>query len=210
MSDAPSPSNDAYRPEDAPAWALRLGSADVAKAAARISGRVIATPTLRVPRLEALASPTGGDLELFLKAENMQRIGAFKARGAMHAVGRLEPDVRARGVITFSSGNHAQAVALAARDFGVPAWIAMPVDAPKVKLAVVRELGAEVVLAGTTSDDRRAAAEEIQARTGGAMIQPFDHPDIVCGQGTATAELLVAAREAGVSLDAIIVPVGGG
>lgn len=193
-----------YRPEDAPAWAQRLGSADVAAAAERISGRVVRTPTIRSPRLDALAS---APVELFLKAENMQRIGAFKARGAMHAVGRLDPSDRARGVITFSSGNHAQAVALAAREFGVPATIAMPVDAPKVKIAVVRELGAKIVLAGTTSDDRREAAYAIQAETGGAMIQPFDHPDIVCGQGTATRELLA---DAGEILDAIIVPVGGG
>lgn len=193
-----------YRPEDAPAWAQRLGSADVAAAAERISGRVVRTPTIRSPRLDALAS---APVELFLKAENMQRIGAFKARGAMHAVGRLDPSDRARGVITFSSGNHAQAVALAAREFGVPATIAMPVDAPKVKIAVVRELGAKIVLAGTTSDDRREAAYAIQAETGGAMIQPFDHPDIVCGQGTATRELLADAGEV---LDAIIVPVGGG
>src|SRR5690606_20649730 len=163
----------------------RLGTADVRAAAARIRGQVVRTPTLRIPRLDALAS---APVELFLKAENMQRIGAFKARGAMHAVGRLTPEARARGVITFSSGNHAQAVALAAREFGIPATIAMPLDAPAVKLAVVRELGAEVVMAGYTSDDRRTVAYEIQARTGAASIQPCDDPDILCGQGTATLE----------------------
>jgi threonine dehydratase len=140
----------------------------------------------------------------------MQRIGAFKARGAMHAVGRLAPEARARGIITFSSGNHAQAVALAARDFGIPATIAMPLDAPAVKLAVVRELGAEVVMAGYTSDDRRTVAYEIQAKTGATIIQPFDDPDIVCGQGTATLELIESSMDAGVRLDAILVPVGGG
>ncbi len=199
-----------YRPEDAAAWAQRLGTADVSAAAGRIAGRVTHTPTLRAPRLDALAS---GPVELFLKAENLQRIGAFKARGAMHAVGRLEPAARARGVVTFSSGNHAQAVALAALEFGVRATIAMPVDAPAVKLAVVRELGAEVVFAGTTSDQRRLAAEAIVAETGAALIQPFDHPDIVCGQGTATAELLASSRGSGSgsgALDALIVPVGGG
>ncbi|NVB38452.1 threonine/serine dehydratase [Pseudenhygromyxa sp. WMMC2535] len=193
-----------YDPEDAAAWAARLGAADVAAAAERIARSVVHTPTLRCPRLDALAE---APVELFLKAENMQRIGAFKARGAMHAVGRLEPEQRARGIITFSSGNHAQAVALAAREFGVQARIAMPVDAPAVKLAVVRELGAQVVLAGTSSDHRKAAALELQAQTGGTIIEPFDHPDIVCGQGTATAELIAAA---GGSLDAIVVPVGGG
>lgn len=193
-----------YRPEDASDWAERLGTADVRAAAARIEGQVVRTPTLRIPRLDALAS---APVELFLKAENMQRIGAFKARGAMHAVGRLSPEARARGVITFSSGNHAQAVALAAREFAIPATIAMPLDAPAVKVAVVRELGAEVVMAGYTSDDRRTVAYEIQGKTGAAIIQPFDDPDIVCGQGTATLELLA---DAGVPLDAIVVPVGGG
>jgi threo-3-hydroxy-L-aspartate ammonia-lyase len=190
--------------DDTMNWAERLGTADVRAAAARIRGQVVRTPTLRVPRLDALAS---AEVELFLKAENMQRIGAFKARGAMHAVGRLAPEARARGVITFSSGNHAQAVALAAREFGIPATIAMPLDAPAVKLAVVRELGAEVVMAGYTSEDRKTVAYEIQAQTGAAIIQPFDDPDIICGQGTATLELL---EDAGAPLDAIVVPVGGG
>lgn len=192
------------RREDASAWAERLGTADVRAAAARIHGQVVRTPTLRSPRLDALAS---AEVELFLKAENTQRIGAFKARGAMHAIGRLTAEARARGVITFSSGNHAQAVALAAREFGIPATIAMPLDAPAVKLAVVRELGAEIVMAGYTSDDRRTVALEIQGKTGATIIEPFDHPDIVCGQGTATLELI---EDAGVPLDAIVVPVGGG
>lgn len=184
-----------------------LGTADVRAAAARIEGQVVRTPTIRAPRLDALGS---APIELFLKAESLQRIGAFKARGAMHAVGRLSPEARARGIITYSSGNHAQAVALAAREFGVPATIAMPIDAPRVKLDVVRELGAEVVIAGTTSDDRRNAALEVQARTGGAMIQPFDDLDVICGQGTATLELIDDALAAGTPLDVILVPVGGG
>jgi threo-3-hydroxy-L-aspartate ammonia-lyase len=193
-----------YRPERASEWAQRLGGADVRAAAARIRGQIVRTPTLRVPRLDALAGP---GVELYLKVESLQRIAAFKARGAMHAVGRLSPEARERGVITFSSGNHAQAVALAAREHGIPATIAMPVDAPAVKVAVVRELGAQIVMAGTTSEDRRAVAYQIQAETGAAIIQPFDDPDIVCGQGTATLELI---EDAGASLDAIFVPVGGG
>lgn len=192
-----------YRPEHAAEWASRLGPADVRAAAERIADLIVHTPVLRAPRLDALASAPA---ELFLKAENLQKIAAFKARGAMHALGCLDPDARARGVITFSSGNHAQAVALAAKQFDVPALIAMPIDAPAVKVAVVRELGAEVVPAGTTSEDRRKVAYELAEARGLAIIQPFDHPDIVCGQGTATAELLDAAPE----LDAIMVPVGGG
>lgn len=199
--------SDDYSPEHADAWAARLAATDVAAAAERIAGKVVRTPVVRAPRLDALASTP---LELWLKAENMQRIGAFKARGALHAVGRLPVEVRERGVITFSSGNHAQAVALAAKEFGVRATIAMPIDAPAVKLAVVRELGAEVILAGTTSEDRKQAALAVQARTGAAIIQPFDHPDIVCGQGTATAELLDEVAAQGSALDLLFVPVGGG
>jgi threonine dehydratase len=162
---------------------------------------------LRVPALDERAG-----VELWLKCENLQAIGAFKARGAMHALDRLDPELRKLGVITFSSGNHAQAVALAARSYGVTAHIAMPTDAPPIKLAAVRALGAEVVLAGTTSDERKAVAMEIHARTQAPVIQPFDHPHIVCGAGTATLELheQVAAATGGETLDGIFVPVGGG
>jgi threonine dehydratase len=184
-----------------------LGPQDVRAAAERLHGKVIRTPVIRCPALDALAGA-----ELWLKAENLQRIGAFKARGAMHAVGRLDAERRARGVITFSSGNHAQAVALAAKEYGVRADIAMPIDAPPIKLNAVKALGATVVLAGTTSLDRKRAAIEIQSRTGGTIIDPFDDPDIIAGQGTATLELLEQIAEAtgGHPPDALIVPVGGG
>jgi threo-3-hydroxy-L-aspartate ammonia-lyase len=180
---------------------------DVRAAAERIANRVWRTPVVRCPALDALAG-----CELWLKAENLQRIGAFKARGAMHAVGRLDPDTRARGILTYSSGNHAQAVALAAREYGVSATIAMPTDAPAIKVAAVRELGADIVFAGTTSQDRKAAALRIQAETGAPIIEPFDAPDIVAGAGTATLELLDEVRERtnGGSLDLLLVPVGGG
>src|SRR5688572_33280679 len=118
--------------------------ADVRAAAERIRGLVVRTPVLRSAELDARAG-----VELWLKAENLQRIGAFKARGAMHAVGRLSALERARGVITFSSGNHAQAVALAAQQYGVPATIVMLTDAPAIKVAGVRRLGGEVIIAGT-------------------------------------------------------------
>lgn len=178
---------------------------DVRAAAERLAGKVVRTPTLRCPALSARAGA-----ELWLKCENLQRIGAFKARGALHAVGLLAPEVRARGVITYSSGNHAQAVALAAKEYGVKATIAMPVDAPGVKVAGVRALGAEIVFAGTTSEERRAAGLKIQAETGGAIVEPFDDPAIVAGQGTATLELVEQVAAAGGQLDAIVVPVGGG
>lgn len=178
---------------------------DVRAAAGRICEKVVRTPVLRCPALDALAGA-----RLWLKAECLQRVGAFKARGALHAVGRMDPALRSRGVITYSSGNHAQAVALAAREFGVGATIAMPVDAPAVKIAGVRALGAEIVFAGTTSEERRAAALAIAAATGGTIVEPFDDRDIIAGQGTATLELVEEAAGRGVKLDAIVVPVGGG
>ena len=179
-----------------------MNRSDVVEAAQRIEGKVVRTPVLRCEALDEIAG-----VELFLKCENLQHIGAFKARGAMHAVGRLTDDVRRRGIITYSSGNHAQAVALAARRFGIAADIAMPVDAPRVKVQVVESLGASITFAGTTSTHRHEAALAIQERTGGVIVEPFDHPHIVAGQGTATLELL---EQAGDDLDALIVPVGGG
>lgn len=180
---------------------------DVFSAAKKLAGKVLRTPVLRTPAIDALAQA-----EVFIKAENMQRIGAFKARGALHAVGNLDPAVRARGIITYSSGNHAQAVALAAKEYGITADIAMPVDAPAIKVEGVRALGANIVFAGTTSTERRNAALAIRERTGGTIIEPFDDADIIAGQGTATLELLeeVQARTNGETLDALFVPVGGG
>jgi len=184
-----------------------MGIDDVRAAAQRLGERVVRTPALRCPALDAIAGA-----ELWLKAENLQHVGAFKARGAIHALSRLDPDLRARGVITYSSGNHAQAVAYAARSVGVAATIAMPTDAPKVKVDGVRALGATIVFAGTTSDDRRRAALELADSSGAVIIEPFDHPDTIAGQGTATLELCaqVAEATAGGALDALIVPVGGG
>lgn len=178
----------------------------VRAAASSLVGKIWPTPVIRSPALDALAGR-----ELFLKAENLQRMGAFKARGAMYAVSRIDPAVRARGIVTYSSGNHAQAVALAAREFGVPAWIAMPVDAPAIKVAGVRSLGAHVVFAGTTSEDRRKAGLELAAQHGAVIVEPFDHRDIIAGQGTAVLELCEhVLATTGEQLDALIVPVGGG
>jgi len=180
---------------------------DVVAAAQRLQSKVIRTPVLRIAAIDAIAHA-----EVYIKTENLQHIGAFKARGALHAVGRLDPDVRARGVITYSSGNHAQAVALAAREYGITADIAMPVDAPKIKVDGVRALGANIVFAGTTSTERRLAAFAIREKTGGTIIEPFDNSEVIAGQGTATLELLeeVERRTNGEALDALFVPVGGG
>jgi len=181
--------------------------ADVQTARDRIRERVVHTPVLRSETLDEIAGA-----ELWLKAENLQHVGAFKARGALHAVGQLSDEERQRGIITFSSGNHAQAVALAAKVFGCRADIAMPTDAPKIKLDAVEALGANVLQWGTTSTERHKAALEIQKATGGTIIHPFDHPHIVAGAGTATLELAlhVAEKTDGGELDALLVPVGGG
>ena len=178
----------------------------VLAAARRLAGQVRRAPVVRSPALDAMAGA-----ELWLKAESLQHIGAFKARGALHAVGRLSAEERGRGIITYSSGNHAQAVALAARRHGITARIAMPEDAPGIKVDAVRALGADIVFAGKTSLERRQAALAMQAETGAVIIEPFDHPDIIAGQGTATLELLEqVAEETGGPLDALLVPVGGG
>ncbi|HFE44013.1 MAG TPA: pyridoxal-phosphate dependent enzyme, partial [Nannocystis exedens] len=180
---------------------------DVRAAAQCLEGRVRRTPVFHSPALDAIAGA-----ELWLKAENLQHVGAFKARGALYALSRLDPVVRAKGVITYSSGNHAQAVAYAAQSFGVEATIAMPEDAPSVKVRGARALGATIVFAGTTSDDRRQAAIKMSKESGSVIIEPFDHPDTIAGQGSATLEFLEQVAEAteGACLDALIVPVGGG
>src|SRR5467141_4994026 len=146
------------------------------------------------------------ELGVHLKLENEQPIGAFKIRGAYNAIRKLPDPARKRGVITFSSGNHGQAVAYAAKQFGVRAVIVMPETAPAVKVEGVRRWGGEVVLAGRTSEDRRTKAEELAAREGLAIVPPFDHPDIVAGQ--ATVGLEIAEQLADVRT--VVVPVGGG
>jgi threonine dehydratase len=182
-----------------------LGRADVVAAAARLRGQIARTPVLRSAALDQRAG-----CELWLKAECLQHIGAFKARGALNAVAQLPDALRRRGVITYSSGNHGQAVALAAERFGVAADIYMPTDAPAIKVDAVRALGARVTLVGLTTVERLAAARARQAETGGAIIEPFDHRHTIAGQGTATLELLEEVAAAGVALDALVVPVGGG
>ncbi|HEX5826039.1 MAG TPA: threonine/serine dehydratase [Candidatus Limnocylindrales bacterium] len=142
----------------------------------------------------------------WLKAESLQPIGAFKLRGAYVAAASLAPEERARGLITYSSGNHAQGVARAARLYGVPAVIVMPSDSPAIKRARVEADGAEVVIVGTASDERRVVAERIAAERGLAIIPPFDDPRIVAGQGTAGLEIAEDMPE----VAAVIVPIGGG
>src|SRR5713101_2729178 len=170
-------------------------SRDIKEAAEGLRGIARRTPLIYVEELGA-----------HLKLENEQPIGAFKIRGAYNAIRKLADGARKRGVITFSSGNHGQAVAYAAKQFGVRAVIVMPETAPAIKVNGVKRWGGEVVLAGRTSEDRRQAAEDIAAREGLAIVPPFDHWDIVAGQasvGLEIAEDLPDART-------VLVPVGGG
>jgi threonine dehydratase len=143
---------------------------------------------------------------LLLKCENMQPGGAFKIRGAYNMVARLTADERQRGVITFSSGNHGKAMALAARELGAPAVVVMPTTAPSIKVDGVRASGAEVIFAGTTSVDRRQRAEAEAAARGLTMVPPYDHEWIIAGQGTAALEILEQRPD----VAAVLVPIGGG
>jgi len=174
---------------------------DVAEAAQRIEGIAHQTP---VATSRLLDEACGN--RLFLKCENLQRVGAFKFRGAYNAISRLTDVDLARGVITFSSGNHAQALALVCRILGVRATIVMPESAPAAKLAAVRGYGAEVVLHDPATTSREEIARSMAARQGSTVIPPFDHPDIIAGQGTAALELFESAGP----LDYLFVPCGGG
>lgn len=179
--------------------------ADLLEARELLRGRVHRTPVLRSAALDAVAGA-----ELYLKAESLQKVGAFKARGALTAALSLDEAARRRGLVTYSSGNHGQAVALAARELSVPADIVMPTDAPKVKVDAVRALGARVHFAGTTSEERKRLALELAERSGAVVVPPFDDARVIAGQGTATLELLEQVAEEGAELDALLVPVGGG
>ena len=205
MNEPANPPSTADDPAPTPAAAASLDHRAVDKAAVFLRSLLTRTPLLRSPPLDALAGAT-----LWLKAENMQRIGAFKARGAQYCVGQLSPQQRRAGIISYSSGNHAQAVALAARHHHIRADIAMPEDAPASKVAAVKQLGANIQFAGTTSEHRHQAALEMQRRSGGHIVEPFDDPHIIAGQGTATLELLDEVARRGHQLDALLVPVGGG
>ena len=178
---------------------------DVVDAEARMRGRLVETPVLES---EAINVRVGA--RVLFKAECLQHTGSFKIRGALNRLLQLSSDERAAGVVAFSSGNHAQAVALAARWLRVHATIVMPADAPKVKLERTRELGAEVVLYDREREDREAIAVGIAERRGAALVPPFDHPHIIAGQGTLALELVRAARARHATIDAFYAPCSGG
>ncbi|MFI5732371.1 pyridoxal-phosphate dependent enzyme [Kribbella sp. NPDC051587] len=178
-----------------------LSLTDVQAAADRIAGVAHRTPVLTSRTLDERVGA-----QVFLKAENFQRIGAFKFRGAYNAVSRLSPDELQRGVTAYSSGNHAQAVALAARLAGTKATILMPADAPPTKVAAAKGYGAEVVSYDRYKEDRAALATELATDRGLTLIPPYEHYDVMAGQGTIALELI---EEVG-HLGALLVPVGGG
>jgi threonine dehydratase len=181
-----------------PATAAIVSLDAIRQAAERIKPMARMTPLLDVSA--AAGRP------FFLKCENLQPAGAFKIRGAYNMIAQLTPAERARGVVTYSSGNHGQAMALAARELGAPAVVVMPTTAPTSKIEGARSFGAEVILEGTTSVDRRVRAESEAAARGLTMVPPFDHEWIIAGQGTAGLEILDQCPDAA----AVLVPIGGG
>jgi threonine dehydratase len=170
---------------------------DIRAAAERIRGDIVRTPLLPA----AWGDP---QRPLWLKPENLQSIGAFKVRGAFNAIGRLDPEVRANGVVAYSSGNHAQAVARAAASYRIDAHIVMPEETPGVKIEATRAFGAEVVLCA--AGQREQVAEELVQRTGGVLIPPFDHPHIIAGQGTIGLEIAEDLPD----VRTVLIPVSGG
>ena len=175
--------------------------ADIESAAKQIAGAAHKTP---VATSRTINARTGA--EVFFKCENLQRAGAFKFRGAYNALSRFTPDERRRGVVTFSSGNHAQAIALAGQVLDIPRVIVMPSDAPDVKRIATEGYGGEVILYDRDREDREAIGTRLSAERGLTLIPPYDHPHIIAGQGTATRELI---EEVG-ALDLLFVPCGGG
>src|SRR6478609_8938303 len=175
--------------------------AAIRSAAARIAPHVHRTPVMTCAAIDAEVGA-----KLYFKCEHLQRVGAYKARGACNAVFSLDAETARRGVVTHSSGNHGAALAYAAQRRGIPAWVVMPDNAPAVKQANVRRFGATVRLCAPTIDARQAACDDVARETGATLIHPFDDPRVIAGQATATLELVEAID----GLDAIVAPCGGG
>jgi threonine dehydratase len=183
-----------------------MNIAMIEAAAERIRGHARVTPLLSSPFLDEIAGR-----RVLVKPECLQHTGSFKYRGARAAVSALAPEVRARGVIAFSSGNHAQGVARAAGEFGVPSVIIMPVDAPRLKIDNTRALGAEVVLYDRAGgEDRDAIGARLSAERGLTLIKPFDEPEVIAGQGTVGLEIALQAAAEGVTEADVLVCCGGG
>ncbi|MFE0381591.1 threo-3-hydroxy-L-aspartate ammonia-lyase [Streptomyces inhibens] len=201
MTQSPTGPTDHARPAGSGSGAPVVTFDDVRDAARRLAGVAHRTPVLRSRTLDELVGA-----EVHLKCENFQRVGAFKFRGAYNAISRLSPQQLARGVAAYSSGNHAQAVALAARELGSHAVIVMPEDSPKSKTDATAGYGAEIVRYDRYTGDRVALGRQLAEERGLTLIPPYEHPHIIAGQGTAALELI---EETG-RLDALLAPVGGG
>jgi threonine dehydratase len=180
--------------------------ADIAAAATRLAGRAHRTPLLRAPPWPGPPRAT-----VLVKAETLQRGGAFKFRGAFNCMSQLDAQQKAAGVVAWSSGNHAQGVAAAAQMLGVRATIVMPADAPAIKVENTRGFGAEIVFYDRVRESREGIGQAIAARSGAAVVPPYDDPRVIAGQGTVAKEMVEQARELGAAeLDAVLTPVGGG
>ncbi|MEP7173213.1 MAG: threonine/serine dehydratase [Aestuariivirga sp.] len=179
--------------------------ADIELAAKRIQGEAVLTPLVENVKLNALV---GG--RIFIKAECLQRTGSFKFRGAWNCISKLDPAVNKGGVVAFSSGNHAQGVAAAAQLRGIPALIVMPEDTPEIKKANTKSYGAEVVTYDRATESREEIADRYVAKRGAVLVPPFEHADIIAGQGTCGLEIIAALQERGVVLDDMLVNCSGG
>ena len=178
---------------------------DITRAAGRLEGFAVKTPVIESPKLNAL---TGG--RVLIKAECLQRTGSFKFRGAWNLISQLDPALTPGGVVAYSSGNHAQGVAAAAQLKGLKALIVMPADTPRIKQDNTRAFGAEIVTYDRATQSREEIAARHVSERGAVMVPPFEHPDIIAGQGTAGLELAGQAAAAGVKLDDVLVCCSGG
>jgi threonine dehydratase len=184
---------------------MSVSLADIEAAAGRLAGHAVVTPLMESPALNERLG-----CRVLIKPETLQRVGAFKFRGAFNRLALMTADERRSGVVAFSSGNHAQGVALAAKLLGMPALIVMPADAPAVKLAATRSYGAEVRLYDRLTENREAIAAEAAAQRGAVVVPAFDDPHIVAGQGTVGLEMVRQAQALGACFDTLLSPVGGG
>ncbi len=190
---------------DSPSSAFAISIADVEAASRRLAGQAVITPLVRSADLDARVGGT-----VLVKPEPLQRTGSFKFRGAYNRIAQIPAEDRGRGVVAYSSGNHAQGVACAAQMFGMKATIIMPKDSPKLKIENTRGYGADVILYDRFGESREAIGQKISAETGAILVPPYDDPSIMAGQGTIGIEMVQQAKELGLTLDVLLCCCGGG
>jgi threonine dehydratase len=190
---------------DSPSAAFAISIADVEAAARRLAGQAVVTPLVTSADLDARTGAT-----VLVKPEPLQRTGSFKFRGAYNRISQIPAEERGRGVVAYSSGNHAQGVACAAQMFGMKATIIMPKDSPKLKIENTRGYGADVILYDRFGESREAIGQKISAETGAILVPPYDDPSIMAGQGTIGIEMVQQAKERGLTLDVLLCCCGGG